>query len=144
MKLFRDAVDLFVLADGAPESEDLEAAKEHLRRGPLVFAGRVVQSQQIVDQLAAIDALPSRLLPCGDLELVKSFALAGLGVAVLPRRVAGYCQGAGCAASTARCRSSPTRSISLPGRRTIERALSWSPRTRFVAHGRALDGDYEE
>ena len=92
MKLFRDAVDLFVLDEGSPPRDDLEAAKGRLRRGPLVFAGRVVQSQQIIDELAAIDALPSRLIPCGDLELVKSFALAGLGVAILPRRVARYWQ----------------------------------------------------
>src|SRR5207248_2428309 len=66
LKLFRDAVDLFVLAERAPPIGDLEAARERLRRGPLVFAGRVVQSQQIIDQLATMDALPSRLLPCGD------------------------------------------------------------------------------
>jgi hypothetical protein len=34
-----------------------------------------------------------RLLSCGDLELVKSLALAGIGVALLPRRVAAYGQG---------------------------------------------------
>src|SRR3954469_24388741 len=92
MKLFRDAVDLFVLADTAPQAGNLEAALERVRKGPLVFAGRVTQSQQIIDKLAAMGALPSRLLPCGDLELVKSFTLAGLGVGVLPRRVARYCQ----------------------------------------------------
>src|SRR4051794_37372449 len=92
IKLFRDAVDLFVLADGAPVEGDLALAKARLRKGPLVFAGRVLQSQQMLDKLAAVDALPARLLPCGDLELVKSFALAGLGVGVLPRRVARYCQ----------------------------------------------------
>ncbi|HWE23374.1 MAG TPA: LysR family transcriptional regulator, partial [Myxococcales bacterium] len=92
IKLFRDAVDLFVLADGSADACDLEAAKERLRRGPLVFAGRILQSQQIIDRLAAMHALPSRLLSCGDLELVKSFALAGFGVAVLPRRVAAYWQ----------------------------------------------------
>ena len=58
MKLFRDAVDLFVLADGAPTCDDLEAATERLRRGPLVFAGRILQSQQIIEKLAAMNALP--------------------------------------------------------------------------------------
>ncbi len=79
IKLFRDAVDLFVLADCEPDPGEFDAAMERLRRGPLVFAGRVLQSQQIIERLAAINAIPSRLLPCGDLELVKSFALAGLG-----------------------------------------------------------------
>ena len=46
MKLFRDAVDLFVLAEGAPGTDDLDAAKDRLRHGPLVFAGRVLQSQR--------------------------------------------------------------------------------------------------
>src|SRR2546428_8635046 len=91
IKLFRDAVDLFVLADCEPDPGEFDAAMERLRRGPLVFAGRVLQSQQIIERLAAINAIPSRLLPCGDLELVKSFALAGLGVAVLPARVAPHC-----------------------------------------------------
>jgi len=144
MKLFRDAVDLFVLADGAPESEDLEAAKEHLRRGPLVFAGRVVQSQQIVDQLAAIDALPSRLLPCGDLELVKSFALAGLGVAVLPRRVARYCQG-GRLRRLHRALPFIADEIHLLFRGDAHRTRAFLvTKDAIVAHGRALDGDYEE
>ena len=35
---------------------------------------------------------PTRLLSCGDLELTKSLALAGVGVALLPRRVAAYGQ----------------------------------------------------
>ena len=32
----------------------------------------------------------TRMLSCGDLEHVKSLTLAGLGVGVIPRRVAGY------------------------------------------------------
>ena len=144
VKLFRDAVDLFVLADGAPASGDLTAARERLRRGPLVFAGRILQSQQIVDQLAAMDALPSRLLPCGDLELVKSFALAGLGVAVLPRRVARYCQ-------DGRLRrlhpSLPfiADEIHLLFRGDAHRTRAFLvTKDAIVAHGRALDGDYDD
>src|SRR5438105_4774109 len=143
MKLFRDAVDLFVLADGAPEPDDLEGAKERLRRGPLVFAGRILQSQQIIDQLAAMDALPSRLLPCGDLELVKSFALAGLGVAVLPRRVARYLQ------DTKLRRLHPALpfipdEIHLLFRGDAHRTRAFViTKDAIVAHGRALDGDYE-
>ena len=143
MKLFRDAVDLFVLTDGAPEAGDLEAAKERLRRGPLVFAGRVVQSQQIIEQLAAMDALPSRLLPCGDLELVKSLALAGLGVAVLPRRVARYLQ------DTKLRRLHPALpfipdEIHLLFRGDAHRTRAFViTKDAIVAHGRALDGDYE-
>jgi DNA-binding transcriptional LysR family regulator len=144
MKLFRDAVDLFVLADGAPTRDNLEAATQRLRRGPLVFAGRILQSQQIIEKLATMNALPSRLLPCGDLELVKSFALAGLGVAVLPRRVARYCQ-------DGRLRRLHPElpfiadEIHLLFRGDAHRTRAFViTKEAIVAHGRALDSDYEE
>lgn len=60
-----------------------------LERGPLLYVDRPPFTV-IVEQLGALGRLPVRLLPCGDLELVKSLALAGVGVGVLPRRVATY------------------------------------------------------
>jgi molybdate transport repressor ModE-like protein len=66
------------------------AAKHRLIAGPLIFAGRVKQCQDLVDQLAAAGLLAERKLVCGDLELVKSLALAGIGPALIPRRVAEY------------------------------------------------------
>ena len=143
IKLFRDAVDLFVAA-GPNGPDDLDAARERLRRGPLVFAGRVLQSQQIIDRLAAIDALPSRILPCGDFELVKSFALAGVGVAVLPRRVARYQQ------ETRLRRLHPALpfiadEIHLIFRGDAHRTRAFLlTKDAIVAHGRALDADYDE
>jgi DNA-binding transcriptional LysR family regulator len=144
IKLFRDAVDLFVLAETAPRADDLEAAKERLRRGPLVFAGRILQSQQIIDELAVMNALPSRLLPCGDLELVKSFALAGLGVAVLPRRVARYWQdGRLRRLNPALPRIADEIHLLFRGDAHRTRAFLIT-KDAIVAHGRALDCDYEE
>lgn len=144
MKLFRDAVDLFVLAEGAPAPGDLDAAKERLRRGPLVFAGRILQSQQMIDKLAAMDLLPSRLLPCGDLELVKSFALAGLGVAVLPRRVARYCQDGRLRRLHPSLPFFPDE-IHLLFRGDAHRTRAFViTKDAILAHGRALDADYEE
>src|SRR2546423_794043 len=126
------------------EGGDLEAAKERLRHGPLVFAGRIPQSQQIIDQLAAMDALPSRLLPCGDLELVKSFALAGLGVGVLPRRVARYCQD-GRLRRLHPALPFIADEIHLLFRGDAHRTRAFLiTKEAIVAHGRALDGDYEE
>ncbi|MFP2924592.1 LysR family transcriptional regulator [Pyxidicoccus sp. 3LG] len=95
--LFHDAVDFFVATrpDEGPPANDgapLEAAHQRLREGPLIFAGRVFQSQQLLERLAAGMHLPERTLSCGDLELVKSLTLAGLGVGLLPRRVAAYGQ----------------------------------------------------
>jgi molybdate transport repressor ModE-like protein len=93
--LFKDAVDFFIAASalpaGASESA-LEEAHTRLRAGPLIYAGRVSQCNELIGRLAADALLPSRMLSCGDLELVKSLALEGIGVALLPRRVAAYGQ----------------------------------------------------
>lgn len=90
VELFHDAMDVFVAASTAMRSATLEGAHARLRAGPLIFAGRVPQCQELIDRLAAETLLPTRLLSCGDLELVKSLALQGVGVALLPRRVADY------------------------------------------------------
>lgn len=91
IELYKDAMDFFV-ASSSGSTAELAAAHARLRAGPLVFAGRVQQCQDLLGRLAADALLPARMLSCGDLELVKSFALAGLGVALLPRRVAAYGQ----------------------------------------------------
>jgi DNA-binding transcriptional LysR family regulator len=103
VELFKDAVDLFVCTGSpapgdprasAPESgvENLASAHARLKAGPLVHAGRIQQCQDLIHRLSADGLMPARTLSCGDLELVKSLALAGLGVALLPRRVAAYGQ----------------------------------------------------
>lgn len=88
VKLFEDAVDVFVAAHLLEQT----TAEELLRTRPLVFAGRVEQCRTLIEKLAGAGMLPERLLSCGDLELTKSLALAGVGVALLPRRVAAYGQ----------------------------------------------------
>lgn len=92
VELFEDAMDLFVAAPEGSAPLEREAAMARLREGPLVFAGRVSQCRDLIERLAHEQLLPERLLSCGDLELVKSMALAGVGVALLPRRVAAYGQ----------------------------------------------------
>ncbi len=96
VKLFRDAYDLFVTQAGVRSVQatppSLEEARARLRAGPLIHAERVLQSHELADRLAAEGLLPKKILRCGDLELVKSLALAGIGVAMLPRRVAAYGQ----------------------------------------------------
>lgn len=87
-------------ADSAPPTQRVSwvdsadpafmAAKHRLVAGPLIYAGRVKQCQELVDQLAGAGLLSMRKLVCGDLELVKSLAIAGIGPALLPRRVAEY------------------------------------------------------
>lgn len=86
--LFHDAVDVFVAAHLAERG----TARELFTTRPLVFAGRVDQCKTLLKRLEASGLAPTRLLSCGDLELTKSLALAGVGVALLPRRVAAYGQ----------------------------------------------------
>ncbi|MBL8605767.1 MAG: hypothetical protein JNL38_00540, partial [Myxococcales bacterium] len=48
------------------------------------------EGRELLERLSGLGILPTRTLVCGDLELVKSLALAGIGPALLPRRVAEY------------------------------------------------------
>lgn len=90
VEAFRDAVALVARADGLASPASREEIESRLRAVPLVYAGRVDQCQQIVDTLRGMDLLPERLLTTGDLELAKTLVLAGIGVGILPRRVANY------------------------------------------------------
>lgn len=89
VRLFPDAMDFFVNAE-EPLVPGIPEAHARLLRGPLLYAGRVAQCQELLRTLAGEQVLPPRMLSCGDLELVKSLTLGGLGVGVLPRRVAAY------------------------------------------------------
>lgn len=91
VQLFHDAMDIVIASAslcGAPIDRDTAHAR--LRAGPLVYAGRVAQCNELIDLLAGQSLLPVRMLSCGDLELVKSIAMEGVGVALLPQRVAAY------------------------------------------------------
>jgi DNA-binding transcriptional LysR family regulator len=87
---FRDAVAIVGRRDGLGRPGSREEIDARLRHGPLVYAARVDQCRQIVDALTGLDLVPTRLLTTGDLELTKSLVLAGVGVGILPRRVADY------------------------------------------------------
>lgn len=89
LPLFGDAVTVFISA-AEPRPATLADAEARLSRGPLILAGRVGQCQELISRFDAKGLLPARVLDCGDLELVKSLALGGLGVALLPERVARY------------------------------------------------------
>lgn len=104
LELFEDAVDFFTLAGESKRTDTKRAesrkrsgpassladAHERLRAGPLVHAGRVTESQALIDELESRGVSPARILSCGDFELVKSIVSAGVGVGLLPRRVAAY------------------------------------------------------
>lgn len=87
VELYRDGVEMYV-SESEPRPHNRVEAMARVQRGPLIYAGRVQQCRDIIARLVADGCMPERRLECGDLEMVKSLALVGLGVALLPRRVA--------------------------------------------------------
>jgi molybdate transport repressor ModE-like protein len=57
VKLYHDAMDFFVCVDDPP-TPALAEAIERVRRGPLVYAGRVTQCQELIQRLGADDTPP--------------------------------------------------------------------------------------
>ena len=64
------------------------ARKQPPRTAPLFHVPRIPPSERVMAALRAQGKLPERVVPCGDLELVKSLVLNGAGIGVLPWRVA--------------------------------------------------------
>lgn len=64
-----------------------EPGRAALRRGPLFHLDREPFTT-LLSRLAAIGEMPNRRIALGDLELVKAMVMEGIGVAVLPIRVA--------------------------------------------------------
>ncbi|MEM7678221.1 MAG: LysR family transcriptional regulator [Myxococcota bacterium] len=88
VKLYRDGIELFVSSKEPPVKNRIQALIR-VRKGPLIAASRVAQVRDLIARFQSDEVMPDRILDCGDLQLVKSLAVAGLGVALLPRRVAG-------------------------------------------------------
>jgi DNA-binding transcriptional LysR family regulator len=88
VELFHDATDLFIAAEEGKLG--LKQAQARLRQGPLVYVARLPQPEELLRQLARLKLVPEQRLVCGTLELVKSLALSGVGVSIIPRRVAAY------------------------------------------------------
>ncbi len=101
VRLFPEAFMPFMLADlidpliNAERSAvgDLDGwhrAIGCLKAGPLIFPQDVPSCVEIVERLAGEGQLPTQMLACGSLELAKSLALDGLGVAILSQKSAAY------------------------------------------------------
>jgi DNA-binding transcriptional LysR family regulator len=80
---FHDAIRVL----HASPCEDVEEARARLRAGPLIYPQRP-PFEDYTRRLAALGLLSDRLIPCGDLGLVRSLGRSGLGPVVLPTRVA--------------------------------------------------------
>jgi DNA-binding transcriptional LysR family regulator len=66
----------------------VRAKRPSPKNAPLLYVPRVALSQRVVDAMRAKGRLPDRVVPCGDLELVKALVLGGVGHGILPWRVA--------------------------------------------------------
>jgi DNA-binding transcriptional LysR family regulator len=94
--LFQDVLDILISIQQIPypleagPERALEYAVDALRKGPLIHVGGISQSNAVISALDTRGWLAERRIECGDLELAKSLALAGVGPAILPRRVARY------------------------------------------------------
>jgi len=94
VKLFYDATDIFVARhpqhgdQAAHQPLDWEEACARLRAGPLVYVSYTPQAAELLTRLGSAQLLPASQLACGDVALAKSLAQAGIGVAILPRRIA--------------------------------------------------------
>lgn len=61
-----------------------------LRRSTLLYSSIMPQALKIIEELSALNLAPARKLDCGDVHMVAEAALGGLGLAILPRRVAAH------------------------------------------------------
>lgn len=85
--LYRDGVELYVSAEETPPRNSVDAFLR-IKRGPLIISRRASRIADLITRLESDEALPERVLDCGDLQLVRSLVKEGLGVGLLPRRVA--------------------------------------------------------
>jgi DNA-binding transcriptional LysR family regulator len=132
--LFRDHTELFATG---PAPRTIQAAKQRLLAGPLLYIEGSAAGSEIMRSLARRRLLPERWLQCGTLELAKSLALGSAGIAILPRRVA-ECR------TEALCSLHPTfpsieDTISLVYRADFHRTrAAMHVRSSLVTHGRTL------
>ncbi|MCB9651320.1 MAG: LysR family transcriptional regulator [Deltaproteobacteria bacterium] len=115
VELYRDGIEIYV-SGSEPEVVNRMQALLRVRAGPLIAATRIPQVRDLMARLRADDALPERLLDCGDLHLVRSLVVAGLG---WPSCRGGWpwtARRAASGASTRRSQGFPTPSSSSTGR----------------------------
>lgn len=92
-ELFRDRVGFVVSKARARRSP--RTPHELLQSVPLVHVPELRQTQYLLGALATEGVVPKSLLSCSSMELVKSLVLDGVGVGILPYRVASHGVSAG-------------------------------------------------
>ncbi len=97
LDLFRDEVCVIAPAAGGgsrTQPRGWGEATSLLRRSTLIYSSAMPQAAEIFDELTAGGLTPARRLDCGDVHMVAEAAIAGMGLAILPRRVAAHRHGA--------------------------------------------------
>lgn len=92
IELFRDEVCVVDCAPAktARSPRPWGEAATRLRQSPLLYSSAMPQARQILEELAGSHLAAARLLDLGDVHMVAEAALAGMGPAILPRRVAAH------------------------------------------------------
>lgn len=93
LELFGDRVGF--VASAAMLRRSKATPQELVAKVPLVHVPELTQTQYLLGALAADGVRPPSLLSCSSMELVKSLVLDGVGVGVLPYRVASHGVSAG-------------------------------------------------
>jgi DNA-binding transcriptional LysR family regulator len=93
VELFHDRVGFVVSA--ALERRAQSTPEKLLSRVPLIHVPELRQTQFLVASLASASITPPSQLSCSSMELVKSLVLDGVGVGILPYRVASHGVSAG-------------------------------------------------
>lgn len=138
--LFRDEVGVVgdLAALGVDGSLSLSAAGRIVRGRPLLYAPHVPQALEIVTQLDSRGCGPARRIEVGDMQLVKELAWAGVGLAILPARVASHGGGPALAPLHPRL-PSVADTIRLVYRGDTQRTRAATlVKDALVAHGRAI------
>ena len=138
--LFADEVRVVgdLAAPGADGPLSLSAAGRIVRGQPLLYAPHVPQALDIVTQLESRGYAPARRVEVGDVHLVVELARAGLGLAILPARVAGHGGGPPLAPIHPRL-PSVADTIRLVYRGDTQRTRAATLiKDALVAHGRAV------
>lgn len=86
-RLYRDGMEVYVSAN-EPTVRNRMEAMVRVRTGPLIVVRSMPQVRDLLARFESDEILPDRVLDCGSLHVVRSLTVAGIGVGLLPRRVA--------------------------------------------------------
>ncbi len=85
--LYRDGIEVYVCAH-EPAPRTVIEAYVRMKRGPLLVSRRESRVTDLLARFASDEVLPDQVLECGDLQLLRALVKEGLGVGLIPRRVA--------------------------------------------------------